>query len=213
MVAGSNPARPAIHTAVRVGYTEILKFLLENGADVNAKNSCGCTPLHVAEPKYKATALDELKELFKLLIQNGADVNAKNNDGESPLHKLAPKGYYNVVDLLVKKDADVDAQDKYGYTPLHTVILESCEYDRMVEILIINGADLYAQDRFCHTPLEIAKYRNYQQIDELIQYNIQFSLAHGCKDDNPVLKSSFTEKPDNESEAVGLAGQGEFGGE
>ena len=55
---------------------EMVEFLIQNGADVNAKSEDGTTALHAA------AFLGQYK-VAKLLIQNGADVNARNNDGET----------------------------------------------------------------------------------------------------------------------------------
>jgi len=58
--------------------TEVIELLIKKGADVNAKNRDGATPLHAA-------AFLGRTEAAELLIQKGADVNAKNNNGETPL--------------------------------------------------------------------------------------------------------------------------------
>ena len=60
------------------GRTKIAELLIQEGADVNAKNMDGATPLHGA-------ALFGEVETVKLLIQKGADVNVRNNQGATPL--------------------------------------------------------------------------------------------------------------------------------
>lgn len=57
---------------------EVGEFLIQKGADVNARNRDGGTPLHGA-------AFLGHADIAALLIQKGADVNAKNDKGESPL--------------------------------------------------------------------------------------------------------------------------------
>jgi ankyrin repeat protein len=57
---------------------EIAELLIGNGADVNAKNDGGFTPLH-------GEAVGGSKEVGELLIAKGADVNAKMEDGDTPL--------------------------------------------------------------------------------------------------------------------------------
>ena len=62
-----------MHHAAVSGRKEIVELLIANGADVNAKDDVGTTPLHHAITK----------EIAELLITNGADVNAKMFDGKN----------------------------------------------------------------------------------------------------------------------------------
>ena len=90
------------------GQKEIVKLLTAKGANVNAKDDRGRSPLHdVAR-----------KEVAELLIANGANVNAKDDRGSTPLHKPANNGYKEIVELLIQKGADVNAKDGTGLTPL-----------------------------------------------------------------------------------------------
>jgi len=81
---------------------------MPRGADVNAKDEDGWTPLHFAATK----------EIVELLINEGADVNAKNKWGGTPLHAAATNGKKETVELLIAADADVNAKAKDGKTPL-----------------------------------------------------------------------------------------------
>lgn len=72
---------------------ELAQLLLAHGADVNARDNDGNTPLLDA-------ALSNQREIVKLLLANGADVNAKNKNGLSPLDMAAPRGYEEVSDSL-----------------------------------------------------------------------------------------------------------------
>jgi ankyrin repeat protein len=72
---GSTP----LHEAAKSSNTAAVKFLLANGARVNAKTLFGTTPLHQA-------ALCGSTELVRILLAAGADVNAKEEDGDTPLN-------------------------------------------------------------------------------------------------------------------------------
>ena len=92
----------ALSWAALLNDTEIAKFLIEEGAEVNAKSRDGSTPLHSAAFLGRA-------EITELLIQKGAEVNPKNYRDETPLDA-------SVVDweatkfiaglLTIKVDAD-----------------------------------------------------------------------------------------------------------
>ena len=66
-----------LHTAVRTARIAKVTVLLDSGANPNASNDLGQTPLHLAEPSNRA--------LVTLLLVHGADPNIKNIKDESPL--------------------------------------------------------------------------------------------------------------------------------
>ena len=76
---------------------------IADGADVNAKDKVGVTPLTYATFK-------GAKEITELLITTGADVNAKDVDGRTPLHRAASYSHNEVAELLIAKGADVNAK-------------------------------------------------------------------------------------------------------
>jgi ankyrin repeat protein len=69
----------ALFFAVRINNIDIIKYLIENGADLNAKNEDYESVLHYAA--YKKNNL----ETIKYLIENGADTNILDYSGRTPL--------------------------------------------------------------------------------------------------------------------------------
>jgi ankyrin repeat protein len=105
-----------IHDGASDGNIDAVKKHLAAGADVNARNDGGFTPLHYA-------AMDNRKEVVELLIDKGADVNAKDYMSLlTPLHSAALHGHKEVVELLIDKGADVNGSDNWGSTPLDAAL-------------------------------------------------------------------------------------------
>ena len=73
-----------LHFAAAKGHKEVVGVLLEKGADFNAKNIDGATPLHLAAENGHGEVVD-------VLLEKGADFNAKDNNGATPLHLAAAK--------------------------------------------------------------------------------------------------------------------------
>lgn len=95
------------------GEIEIVKVLLDNGADPNiaANNQFQVAPIH------SACAISNY-EIANLLIKNGADVNAKQMQGVSPLHSAAHNGQNELAKLLIDSGANINAKMDNGQTPL-----------------------------------------------------------------------------------------------
>ena len=88
------------------------QVLLEAGANPNARDQWGQTPLHRAAAHLTASLL-----LIEPLLAAGADLDARDKKGRTPLHLAAANEYTSAVDALIDAGADLDARDKYGETP------------------------------------------------------------------------------------------------
>ena len=102
-----------IFVAAGKGTVDAVRFFLEHGEDVNAKDGWGKTPLH------NAASSNPNVEVVQYLVSQGADVNAKDEDGDTPLHKAASSNpNVDVLKYLVSLGIDVNATNKEGKTPL-----------------------------------------------------------------------------------------------
>ncbi|KAJ7788289.1 ankyrin repeat-containing domain protein, partial [Mycena olivaceomarginata] len=97
-----NDGATPLHYASLRGHTDVAKFLIETGADVNVTDKDGVTPLHY-------TSLQGHTDVAKFLIDKGADVNATNKDRATPLHYASLRGHTDVSKFLTEKGADIDA--------------------------------------------------------------------------------------------------------
>jgi cytohesin len=170
-----------LHRAAFYGHKEVVEMLIAAGADVNAKDDNGDTPLDVAvnlqrfHPNNTEIAEDlrkhggktkkELNVLFdsirtgnieavKKHIAAGMDVNAKDIAGSTPLFNAVLRSSKEIAELLIVEGADVNAKHKYGLTPLHRAAFYG--HKEVVEMLIAAGADVNAKDDNGDTPLDVA---------------------------------------------------------
>jgi len=86
---GNNP----LHFAAKKGHNHLAELLLNQGADINAKNEGGNTSLHIAV-HYKK------EHIVKMLLEKGAKLNIQNTDRETP-RQIA--GAENMSELFKKK--------------------------------------------------------------------------------------------------------------
>ena len=134
--------------------------LVARGADVNAVNQNGSTPLHWAAYRGHAAVVE-------FLIANGVGVETVNMDGDTALHWAADGGHVAVVEHLVAKGTDVNAVNKDGLTPLHQAAASG--HAAVVEFLVSNGADVNAVNKYGDTPLQLAAWFGHAAIVEFLK--------------------------------------------
>jgi ankyrin repeat protein len=126
---------------------DIIRCLVERGADAAAQDNNGLTPLHLASSWGHM-------ELACLLVEHGADVTAQSKHGLTPLHLALKHEYVEVARFLVEHGADATARHNNGLTPLHlTSFLGDTE---LVQLILSHGADVTARDKEGLTPLHLA---------------------------------------------------------
>ncbi|XP_028390768.1 uncharacterized protein LOC114515671 isoform X1 [Dendronephthya gigantea] len=139
--------KTVLHHAVDAGVTDIVKYLVERGADVNGWVNFFGSVLHAAISRDKL-------EIVKYLVENGADVNGKDTVECAVLDKAVSKGHLAMVKYLVEKGASVNSEDSYGWTALHTAVTEGSL--EIVVYLVKKGADLTGKDADGRTVLHYA---------------------------------------------------------
>jgi uncharacterized protein len=112
--------------AARTGDVEIMRILLDRGANPAARRKDFSTALHLAAtgrggglptgPRTIPGASNA--EAVKMLVAAGLDVNAFNGNGQTALHAAAQRGFDDVVTILADLGAQLDLRDKQKRTPL-----------------------------------------------------------------------------------------------
>ena len=142
------------------GQCEVVKLLLERGANIETKDSQGETPL------IKAAATGQA-DVIKLLLAKGAKVNARNVHRRSAICEAAYWGHADAVRALADGGADINARDDHcDSTPLmHAAERGSLE---TVKVLLEKGANVNATDCSGRTALTFLRGKDIEEIDEEI---------------------------------------------
>ncbi|MFC1842726.1 ankyrin repeat domain-containing protein [Candidatus Dependentiae bacterium] len=168
-----------LHKAMKIGDFWVAKYLVENGADINIKDSKkGKTslefaykrnidifmlmckkydevqPSHFGCPLNRAISHGEKKYRFDyivFLLKKGCDVNQQDSLGETSLHCAVKIKDMNIVKYLVEKGAKIDVADKKGITPLHLAV--SIKSKDIVVYLLEKKAKVNVIDMEGETPI------------------------------------------------------------
>jgi uncharacterized protein len=171
--------RTALHYACMYGTIEIVKLILDVGADVSVCDEFGCTPLMVSVSFWQRRNIVRVSYnrngIVKLLISAGADVNTHDEDGYTPLHSASIFGYMKIVRLLINAGADVNSimitcngrDELCERTPLYNAILCGGR-TRIVKLLISAGADVNFYSVNGDTPIKCASFYSHTRIVKLL---------------------------------------------
>ncbi|KAI9759551.1 MAG: hypothetical protein M1840_003253 [Geoglossum simile] len=133
----------------------LVKFLLERGADVNFRCRVHGSALHWAVQKRESDPKENWDvKMVKILLDNGADINASCIECGTPLRHSIRLGRQEVVQLLVDRGADVHTACKGSGTPLHWAIVHGRK--EVAVLLLEKGADVNACCDRLGTPLHLA---------------------------------------------------------
>lgn len=183
----SESTMPPIHTAILKDRIDIVRFLLENGEEVDHLYKED-TPL-IQAAGYNKPAI------VQLLIEYGANVNSRDKDGWSSLHFAAALGYENVVRILLRSkqiNLNIEASDQT--TPLHKACTKG--FSNIVRLLVNHGADINIADKINWTPLMEASSRGFVNIVSFLLERKDIDLTRVSNRGNTPLHIAAT--ADNE---------------
>ena len=129
---GKGPGGTPLHEAADYNQQNppaAVAALLAAGADVNARNRSGLTPLHLA------ASSNENPAVIGLLLEAGANLEARDDEGRTPLHRAVLWNHQNpaVIEALLDAGANAAARNAAGQTP----------WDLAQENEALKGSDAY----------------------------------------------------------------------
>ena len=150
-VGTPKPFEPLHWTAI-TDDADVIEELLARGADPNARDSDGRTPLMVA-------AAFDSRSVAEVLLAWGADPLARDFvDSNSALDFAAMAGHVDFASLLISLGAPVDGRaSRNGETPLHYAAFYGRR--KLIELFVAKGADVNAVDYSGVRPLQYARKR------------------------------------------------------
>ncbi|KAK0636779.1 ankyrin repeat-containing domain protein [Bombardia bombarda] len=166
-----SPLQAAMLGRVENGKKDIIRYLINRGADVSARGGKFGSVLHAAVLHCDIDIVD-------MLLQKGLDPNEKGAIYGTPLQAAAARGDLDVVLVLLQHGADVNATGgKY-----HTALQAACIYWHddfpIVKLLIERGADVNKTGGFYRTALQAAACRlNEEAVRYLLEQGAEWSLV------------------------------------
>jgi len=135
----------ALHWAASAGHVDVVRRLLELGADIEGKTPGGYSAL------FLAAGFNRL-DVAKVLLKEGASLDTRSDNGDTPLHNAAKYAHSDVIELFLRYDADLEARNLSGRTPLlcaFDLITKqdiATTYIHLIELLLEKGAKPDARD-------------------------------------------------------------------
>jgi ankyrin repeat protein len=138
------------YVACSKGYDEIATLLLDNGANMNARDWRSGTALHGASTRGD-------RRVAKVILNNDdVQVDLKDKHGRTPLSYAAASGNEAVMKLLVDTGkVDIDSKDEHGRTPLSYAAVNG-QQATVKQLLDTGTVDVDSKDNDGRTPLSLA---------------------------------------------------------
>mmetsp|Transcript_37784 Transcript_37784/g.27835 ORF Transcript_37784/g.27835 Transcript_37784/m.27835 type:complete len:189 (+) Transcript_37784:30-596(+) len=138
-----------LYDALKKGFEENCKKILEQLPVDSSLNSLGVTALHMA-------ACNGSESLFKLVLAHGPNINVRDGMGRTPLHAAVANEHVGIITMLLAHPAIlVDSQSLGGETPLMRAIVFGRR--ESVRMLLQAGASLSIKNNGGQTALDILR--------------------------------------------------------
>lgn len=170
VVAPSNPKplhdASALYYAVWSGNVDMVRLLIERGANVQAKVKVG--GIFAAAPLELAVFLGDVP-MVRALAEAGSDVNRLSEVGLPVLTSAVMANRVEVAKTLIALGANVNLVDEQSMTPLMHAALVDYGDTEMVELLLASGATAGTRSKDNHTALDFATQHRHDAIARLLE--------------------------------------------
>ncbi|KAL7814629.1 ankyrin repeat-containing domain protein [Trichoderma aethiopicum] len=152
---GSRCDGAAVHQAARYSCVDVLKYVVENGANVNQVVPLGIagTPLQAACMAFVTDSDRNVEQMVEYLLDHGADVTVEGGLNGNALNAAACAASPDIVKLFLDKGAVVDIRDPFGRMPVHSAAFHGIDN---LEVILNAGGDVSIKDFTGRTALHWA---------------------------------------------------------
>ncbi|MBA3765553.1 MAG: ankyrin repeat domain-containing protein [Acidobacteria bacterium] len=155
-----NTQTSALDEAVKNGNRQIVRALLDAGAEINARNSLGQTALMILDE-------DASEDLVWDLVAAGAKINLRDEDGDTALILAASWSKAEILRALLNAGARVNAKNKEGETALMKAAAEGDL--ESVKLLIDSGAEINRKNNSGETALKLAEDNKHAEVVQQLE--------------------------------------------
>jgi ankyrin repeat protein len=153
-----------LNEAADHGHIEIVKYLLDRGADIETPSVGGWSPLLSA-------AESGHSDIVKLLLDRGAIRDKRTEDEFTALYASCQKGHINTVRLLLDRGgrAELNVGNKHAWMPVHVAAFNG--HTEIVQLLIESGCDIHGASNIGQTPLHLSSKKGHVGVMQLLNDN------------------------------------------
>ena len=178
----------SIFSAIKLNIPEMAISVLEDGIDLNTKNSRGFSPLMMAVSLKR-------NNIVQVLIDRGADVDCKVQ-GFTPLMFAAQEGFTDIANILIEANADINEKTNDGLSVLMAAVRDG--HIEIIKILLAKGVDVKATTNKGTTALMVAKEFKQKKVIELLEKHLgvyDYGISPELLSKMVVINIDETEKP------------------
>jgi len=158
--------RSLLHWAVASQQPEMVKLLLDRGADLGlqSRSDRGAQPIHLAAESGQG-------DILRQLLEQGAALESRDYFKRTPLHRAIEAGQFEISQQLIAAGANPNARDRIGTTPL---MLSTKQTDiKFIRLLMDSGADPDQVNTRGMTALHLAVTHSRNVVEELLQQGVE----------------------------------------